>query len=279
MPLPSIYLMVCLCLPGLACRPHRLQIRPTHLRGDQPLAVASSVCVHHMTRLCCEVSDCSWQRRAAEERHAPNSAEYRRQQAKAWEAEKVEAQLNKVLPGYSIVSLMAPLVCRALPRGRAAMVGCTSASCSSRDLGTSRTVWVQARFERIRQRTKQARAIRQAAVLRGAWQVPILLLPSLPKHCITEICKSCTFPSCSWQCCCFAIAFPFSRKLTSALCLRLNFRCRNPVTRYRCSGMSCVLAGVADSDWFSVGRRFCCSCSSCGRHWPGNLLGTYFSFW
>jgi hypothetical protein len=40
---------------------------------------------------------CSWQQRAAEEHHAPNTAEYRRQQAEAWQAEKVEAQFNKVL--------------------------------------------------------------------------------------------------------------------------------------------------------------------------------------
>lgn len=64
----------------------------------------------------------NWQQRAAEEHHAPNTAEYRRQQAEAWQAEKVEAQFNK------------------------------------------------ARFDRIKQRTKQARAARHAAILRGAWQ-------------------------------------------------------------------------------------------------------------
>lgn len=69
-----------------------------------------------------ERAGADWERRAAEERYAPNTAEYRRQQAEAWEAEKAEAQLNK------------------------------------------------ARFERIRLRTKQARAVRQAAVMRGAWQ-------------------------------------------------------------------------------------------------------------
>lgn len=138
-----------------------------------------------MIRFCCEVPDCSWQRRAAEERHAPNTAEYRRQQAEAWEAEKAEAQLNKVLIDlvlghrcHLLREVLDSYVVNALPTGKVVILGCSSTSYPRGGLESSRTVWAQARFERIRQRTKQARAVRQAAVMRGAWQVlPICFRP------------------------------------------------------------------------------------------------------